>query len=187
MVYASADEGRTFVYRGQALVEHPQHDEHMVVERKDGSLWMLIRTAYGIGQSVSKDGGAHWSKGGPAEIPHPVTRFFIRRLRSGRLLLVRNVPDADNKKLRTDMTAFVSDDDGQSWRGGLLLDGREHVSYPDAVEGDDGVLYIIYDRERSGAKEILMARVSEDDIIARTLVSEGSQLRLLVNKAGGKR
>ncbi len=33
----------------------------MVVERKDGSLWMLLRTSYGIGQSVSADGGATWS------------------------------------------------------------------------------------------------------------------------------
>jgi len=187
MVIASADEGRSFSYRGQALVEHPQHDEHMVVERKDDSLWMLIRTTYGIGESVSRDGGATWSTGGPTDIPHPVTRFFVRRLESGRLLLVRNVPDSEKKGLRTDMTAFVSDDDGRSWKGGLLLDGRDHVSYPDAVESEDGVLYIIYDRERRDAKEILLARVREEDILAGKIVAAGSRLQLLVNKATGQR
>ena len=38
----------------------------MIVERKDGSLWMLVRTQYGIGQSVSVDKGATWSQGGPS-------------------------------------------------------------------------------------------------------------------------
>ena len=187
MVFASSDKGKSFSYRGQALVEHPQHDEHMVVERKDGSLWMLIRTAYGIGESVSRDGGVTWSAGGPTDIPHPVTRFFVRRLRSGRLLLVRHVPDAENKKLRTNLTAFLSDDDGHAWKGGLLLDGRDHVSYPDAVEGEDGVLSIIYDRERRDAKEILLARIKEEDILAGKVVAEGSRLQLLVNKATGQR
>lgn len=187
MVFTSSDQGKTFSFRGQALVKHPQHDEHMVVERKDGSLWMLIRTTYGIGESVSRDGGATWSTGGPTDIPHPVTRFHIRRLRSGRLLMVRHVPDAENKKLRTNLTAFLSDDDGRTWQGGLLLDGRDHVSYPDAVESEDGVLYIIYDRERRAAKEILLARVREEDILAGKVVTEGSQLQMLVNKAAGQR
>ena len=32
-------------------------DEHMMVERDDGSLWMLLRNTGGIAQSVSTDGG----------------------------------------------------------------------------------------------------------------------------------
>ena len=30
-----------------------QFDEHMFIERRDGSLWLLARTKYGIGESVS--------------------------------------------------------------------------------------------------------------------------------------
>ncbi len=187
MVFASRDDGDTFQYRGQALVAEPQHDEHMIVERESGELWMLIRTAYGIGQSVSADEGVTWSEGGPSGIPHPVTRFHIRRLeRSGRLLLVRNVPDPANPKLRTRLTAFLSDDDGKSWEGGLLLDERDHVSYPDAVEGPDGRIYVIYDRERGGAKEILMARIREEDIFAGAVVAQDSRLQIIVNKASGE-
>ena len=187
LAYVSADGGKTFQLRGQALVPEPQHDEHMIVERRDGSLWMLVRTAYGIGQSVSTDGGKSWSEGGPLGIQHPVTRFYVRRLASGRLLLVRHVPDPANPKLRTNLTAYLSDDDGKSWQGGLLLDGRANVSYPDGTEAPDGTLYVIYDRERGGAKEILLARIREADILAGALVSDGSQLRLLVNQATGKR
>lgn len=186
MVYESTDQGRTFRFRGQALVPEPQHDEHMVVQRRDGSLWMVIRTAYGIGESVSADQGVTWSAGGASGIEHPVTRFFVRRLNSGRLLLVRNNPD-DSNPGRTNMTAYLSDDDGGTWSDGLLLDGRRSVSYPDAVEAPDGTLFIIYDRERGGAKEILMARIREDDILAGRITAKGSKLQLLVNRATGSR
>jgi hypothetical protein len=187
MVYVSADQGKTFEYRGQALVPEPQHDEHMVVERRDGGLWMLVRTAYGIGESVSTDNGATWSAGGPSGIEHPVTRFFVRRLQSGRLLLVRHIPDPENPKLRANLAAYLSDDDGATWKGGLMLDDRASVSYPDGTEAPDGTLYIIYDRERSGAKEILLARIREDDILAGNATAAGSQLRLLVNQATGEK
>jgi len=56
-------------------------------------------------------------------------RFFIRQLKSGALLMVRN-NSPDGK--RSHMTAFVSDDDGATWKGGLLLDERES-SYPDGI------------------------------------------------------
>ena len=36
-----------------ALKATRQFDEHMFVERKDGSLWLLVRTNYGIGESIS--------------------------------------------------------------------------------------------------------------------------------------
>ena len=54
-----------------------------------------------------------------------------------------NSPDGK----RSHMTAFVSDDDGATWKGGLLLDDRES-SYPDGVQAEDGTLFIIYDHQR---------------------------------------
>ena len=45
-----------------------------------------------------------------------------------------------------------------------LLDTRENLSYPDVdFCGDD--IYLVYDRERTGAKEILFAKFTEQDII----------------------
>ena len=76
----------------------------MVVERKDGSLLMLIRTKYGIGEATSDDDGKTWSEVTPSKLPHPASRFFIRRLNSGNLLLIKHWP-IDKK---ADATATTS-------------------------------------------------------------------------------
>ncbi len=59
----SNDKGKTFNLRGACNVPKDvrDYDEHMIVERKDNSLWMLIRTKYGIGESISNDRGKIWS------------------------------------------------------------------------------------------------------------------------------
>ena len=90
-VFVSADQGATWQRRGAAQFPNPDWHEHMIVERKDGTLWMLARTAKGIMQSTSTDGGRTWAA--PTEPPgiqQPNARFHIRRLASGRLLLVKH-------------------------------------------------------------------------------------------------
>jgi len=47
------------------------------------------------------------------------------------------------------------------------------------------VIRIIYDRNRSADREILMARFTEEDVMAGTLISPGSKTRMLVSKALG--
>lgn len=180
-VVVSTDRGRTFRTLGQAQVPETQFDESMLVERRDRSLWLLARTLYGIGQSVSRDGGRSWTPG-EKYMDHVVARFFLRRLKSGRLLLVRHNPPTG--KGRTHLTAYLSDDDGKNWHGGLLLDDREQVSYPDGVQARDGTVYVIYDRERTRAREILMAVFREEDVRLGRAQSDRARLRLLVNKAG---
>ena len=157
----------------------------MLVERRDGSLWMLVRTNYGIGESTSSDVGRKWSSVTPSDIQHPTSRFCVRRLASGRLLLVKHGP-IDLRTDRSRLTAFLSDDDGATWSSGLLLDERTGVSYPDAVQGSDGTIYLVYDFDRRGAKEIFMARFSEKDVWAGAFRSPRAAVRLLVNKATGR-
>ncbi len=197
-VVISTDRGATFSELGAARIADRKSrsaDEHMIVERKDGSLWMLVRGKFppiktdytGIGESVSTDGGKIWADVAATSIPHSGARFFIRKLASGRLLLVRQNPPG-GKKDRSHLTVFLSDDDGSTWKGGLLLDERLRVSYPDGVQAPDGSVYVIYDHERGGpesAKEILMAIFNEADVLAGKLTSPNSQLRVLVNKATG--
>ena len=160
--YVSKDELRTLNSRGQARVPRTQFDESMIVERLDKSLWMLVRTDTGIGQSVSIDGGKTWSEGGASDLPHVSSRFHIRRLRSGHLLLIHNVPPTG--KARSHLTASVSLDDGHTWPYHLLLDERNGVSYPDAVQASDGRIYAIYDRDRNKSGEILMSVFCEEDL-----------------------
>jgi hypothetical protein len=180
-VYRSTDRGQSWTLIGSAEVPERGCDEHMIVERRDGSLWMLVRTRYGIGQSFSQgpDRGHTWTPGTPTGISGPETRFFIRRLRSGRLLLVYHY--ATNQ--RTNLTASLSEDDGLSWRCHLLLDDRAMVSYPDAIETEDGLIYLIYDRQRVSEREILLAAFTEPDVLAGRVVSPRSRLRTVINRA----
>ncbi|MCA9051987.1 MAG: exo-alpha-sialidase, partial [Planctomycetaceae bacterium] len=135
----SVDGAKTWSLRGGCNVppEDRQFDEHMFVERNDGSLWLLTRTRYGIGESVSTDRGKTWPELKPSSILHPAARFFIRRLASGNLLLVKHGP-LDKRTGRSHLTAWVSRDDGRTWNGGLLLDERSGVSYPDGQQTPDG-------------------------------------------------
>lgn len=182
----STDKGKTWAVRGAANVpeEARQYDEHMLVERKDGSLWMLARTNYGIGESVSTDHGKTWPELQPSPIKHTTSRFFVRRLDSGNLLLVKHGP-IDERTGRSHLTAYISNNDGRTWTGGLLLDERTGVSYPDGQQGADGLIQIIYDYSRTGDRNILIAAFREEDAAAGRPVSGAVKLRQFVSKASG--
>lgn len=199
-VYASTDCGKTITLRGHADIPGRSFDEHMLVEKKDGALWMLVRTFKGIGESFSTDGGYTWTPGRNSHIDGPCSRFFIRRLKSGRLLMINhynfdqridlddimNQGNVKSWKGRSHLTAMLSEDDGETWPYTLLLDERNEVSYPDAKEADNGYIYVTYDWERVTQREILMARFTEDDILRGKILSPEGKLRVLVNKALGQ-
>jgi predicted neuraminidase len=186
-VWVSTDQGESWSLRGRADIPDRSFDEHMIIERMDGSLWMLVRTMYGIGESISGNTGRTWSAGQPSGIPHVCSRFFIRRLASGNLLLVRHNPppgvDGAPSTVRSHLTAYLSADEGHTWYGGLCLDERVSVSYPDGAQHADGRILIIYDYDRKCSKQICMAILTEDDVAAGRIVSPVGRLQLLVNQA----
>jgi hypothetical protein len=167
-------------------VVFPRHDfdEHMIVERRDGSLWMLARTLDGIGESVSTDTGQTWTAPQIAML-NKNARFFIRRLASGRLLLVKHGGINETTKSRSHLTAHLSDDDGKTWRGGLVLDERTGVSYPDAFQAPDGKIFISYDHNRAKDREVLLVVFTEEDILAGQPISSAVRLKSLINNALG--
>ena len=182
-VVVSDDQGQTWDLRGACDVPKDlrQYDEHMVVEKRDGALWMLIRTNQGIGESQSSDRGRTWSPFRASPIQHTSSRFFIHRLASGNLLLVKHGPIHEITG-RSHLTAFTSTDDGASWSNGLLLDERAGVSYPDGQQGKDGTIYIIYDRSRTGEGEILMSRFTEADVNAGGGDRSSAEMRHVVSR-----
>ncbi|MBN8733786.1 MAG: exo-alpha-sialidase [Acidobacteria bacterium] len=183
--FVSADQGATWRRQGHVQFPNATWDEHMVVEKKDGSLWMLARTTAGIMQSTSTDRGRTWAEPSePVGIRHPVARFHVRRLASGRILLVKHGERVEAHEGRSKLTAWLSEDEGATWRGGLMLDERTGVSYPDGFQAPDGSIYISYDRNRSADGEILMAKFTEADVLARELVSGGSRLKVLISRPG---
>ncbi|MBI4626214.1 MAG: exo-alpha-sialidase [Verrucomicrobia bacterium] len=182
-VHASTDQGRTFFLRGTANVPDPAMrgpDEPMVVERKDHSLWMMVRMQ-GMAETISKDGGMTWTPVQRIAIKHPTSRFFLRRLHSGALLLVKHGM-IDEKARREKLMAFVSDDDGKSWTGGLMIDEREDVTYPDGVQAGDGTIYVVYDHKRTPDGEILMATFQEEDVRAGRTVTDKVRLKMTISR-----
>ncbi|MHC1695514.1 MAG: sialidase family protein [Eubacteriales bacterium] len=181
-VFASRDEGESWTFRGRVAYPESDYDEHIIIQRHDGSLRMLARTANGIYESFSRDMGATWSAPVRSVIEHISARFNIRRLLSGNLLLVKHGRTVEElTQSRCELTAFISEDDGESWKGGLVLDERFEVSYPDSVQSPDGYIYIQYDYNRASAGHILYAKVTEKDILNGRTVIEGSRLRAFVS------
>lgn len=164
-VAISTDAGATWSFHG-SVETPPWALENMMVELRDGAVWMLIRTNSGVvWQSCSSDGGRTWCEASPTDIMNPGVRFFIRRLASGRLLLI-NTPDPRQRKA---LYAYLSEDEGETWsRPGLELDSRDNVSYPDAVQAPDGSIYSVHDCDRQGPGEIVLSVFSEEDIIAES-------------------
>ncbi|MBQ5648732.1 MAG: exo-alpha-sialidase, partial [Clostridia bacterium] len=169
--YVTNDCGKTFIPRGFSKLDKRLFDEHMFVEHEH-KVSVYVRTTYGIASSDSYDGGKTWI-GDKKFKTGASSRFFIRYLPSGRLLLIYH----DSPNSRNKLTAFLSEDGGETWRYKLMLDDRERLSYPDAKLDKNGYIHIVYDRDRgcskktlsenqSCAREILTACITEDDIIA---------------------
>jgi hypothetical protein len=169
-IYCSTDGGETLSYRGICYLPGGEiFDEHQLVELRDGRIWCMIRKTYGIGEGFSNDGGKSWSNCAPALLENPNSRFAIRRLQSGNLLLVNHQcreKESGEWRVREKLTAYLSTDDGASWSKGTLLDAREEVSYPDITEAPDGTILCIYDRRRYHEGEILLHHFSESELAA---------------------
>ena len=148
----SKNQGKSWTLHGRIEAPHWAL-ENMVVQRQDGTLWMLIRTNSGVlWQSLSHDDGITWSPGEPTEIVNPGSRFFIRRLRSGFLILI----NSDNPTERRGLVASLSRDE-HSFHFFSEIETQLGVSYPDAVESNDGRVFIVYDYDRYGEGAIYIS------------------------------
>lgn len=176
-VVASSDGGRTWSLRGSAVVPHPERtfDEHMLVQLPSGDLWMLIRTLRGLAESFSTDGGSTWTIVRPSGFnPHPSSRVWFGSLRDGTLVLVGNAAPMT----RDGIALRVSTDSGLTWSLPTVVDSRYALSYPDAFEGADGRLHVLYDRDRGGAGDIILTSVTVEDGVV-SVVREPSTINSL--------
>ena len=179
----SEDGGRTFTRRGGATVapeEGQTFDEHSIVLMKDGSIHSWIRTNKGAKEAFSTDGGYTWSSAVAGTFANTPTRRVVTRLASGSLLLIKNGDKPDANQGRCNLTAYVSDDEGKTWKGGLLLDARPSATYPDFALASDGTIYAVWDYDRCGDREILFGRFTEADVRAGRPVSPQTKIGVTV-------
>lgn len=174
-IFASRDNGGTWERRGGAVAEQREFDEPSIIERKDGSLLMYLRTYYGLAETESFDRGFTWTPPKLSSILHPPARLFTCRLQSGRLLMVRHDRKPGEPAVRNNLTAYLSDDEAKSWYGAFRFENRPGVSYPDGFQHPDGRIFIQYDQKRTDGS-IQMSIFTEEDVAAGKIVSDKADL-----------
>ncbi|PTX93223.1 hypothetical protein DB345_16495 [Spartobacteria bacterium LR76] len=156
-----------------ADIPDPVFDEHVMLPLRDGRWALWARNASVIRRAVvsySNDRGHMWTRGTYTDIPCPNSRFSIGRLRSGTLLLASHritqemIDSQSLWPVRSHLAVWLSDDEGQTWHGNLLIDEREHVSYPDFTQAADGTIHLIYDHARNVSGDILHVELTEHQI-----------------------
>lgn len=60
---------------------------------------------------------------------------------------------------------------GKTWEGGLVLDERKSVTYPDVKQEPDGLISVTHDFGRSREAEIILHTFTEEDILAKRFQS----------------
>ena len=171
-VYASVDGGRTFERRGGATVPCGLRgfDEHSLVEKRDGTLKVYIRTFNGDGNCLwsaeSGDGGRTWSRPRPDPLASCSSRAAVTHLASGAWLAVVHEGWRKWPSAREALTALISHDDGETWEGGLVVDARRGCSYPDVCQSSGGRIFVVSDFNRNTDREIALTEFSEEDVLS---------------------
>lgn len=173
--YSSPDDGKTWTKaawidpsgkRSPALDlgGHGHHDgavEPTVERLKDGTLWMLIRTARDrLWQAFSADQGATWTNIGPSPIAASAAPAMLKRLASGRLLLAWNQLYPEGKTSyerkgpdwhetptsyhREELSLALSDDDGKTWSPAVVIAQQpgKWLSYPYVFDRKPGEIWL---------------------------------------------
>ena len=119
-------------YNNPQLFHHSDGSMRMVV-RASGTAWSYV--------STSVDGKS-WSA--PVRfVAAPDQNFAVRRLADGRLLMVRNARFDRELYWRPEgMYAYLSEDCGATWYGGLRLASDLVTINPIIAEANDGTIYI---------------------------------------------
>ncbi len=115
--------------------------------KKDGTIVAMMRDnglPHRIRIATSSDGGMKWSKVGNMDIPNPGSSLECIVLKSGNWVLVCN----DTIEGRHLLTAYLSDDEGATWKWkrGLETFARDEGSgaYPSVIQAADGSIHCTY-------------------------------------------
>jgi len=169
LTYTSKDEGKTWTASNiidlGGTGNHSGVMESTLAQLKDGRLWMLLRTNWGnFWQTFSDDDGLTWKEVGPTDIDASSSPGLLRRLQSGRLVLVWNQLFPEGKKeypvrggdgnlaevpaswQREELSIMFSDNDGKTWSKPTVIakvtKNDLQLSYPSIFEAKPGELWI---------------------------------------------
>jgi len=177
MTYVSSDDGETWTPSN--ILDDPSTAGHhgglmeaTVIQLNDGRLWMLIRTNWDyFYESYSSDNGLTWSDYQKTNIDASSSPGALRRLKSGRIVLVwnrlyhqgknsvarhggdNNLSDVPCSWQRDELSIMYSDDDAKTWSTPLViaenityatnpLASKPRLSYPYVFEQSKGVIWV---------------------------------------------
>lgn len=155
LCFFSDDQGKTWT-AGTGSVDAPKRGamEPEVIERKDGSVLMLMRTQTGRNYaSISRDGGDTWDGAEPFGPAAPEAPSTLRRIpATGDWLMIFNPvtqEGADHGGKRTPLSASVSNDEGRTWSEVRHIETRADLTYAYTslifVEDRALMSYYVYD------------------------------------------
>ena len=136
--------------------------EPVLIQLRDGRVWMLIRTETGfLYESFSRD-GAEWTPAQPSRFHSSHSPAYLLRLRDGRLVVFWNncevCPRVGKDGVyggRDALHAAISSDEGQTWSGYREVyrdatrnasppkNGDRGTAYPNATETSDGQILLV--------------------------------------------
>lgn len=166
LTYSSTDDGLT--WKPSNVIDlggNGHHDgatEATVEELRGGRLWKLIRTNLGVFWEAFSDDGVYWRTMGLTSIQASSAPGLLKRLQSGRLLLVWNRPFPEGKtgypltggdcewsetpvsNHRGEVSVAFSEDDGKTWTAPVVIARQPGASlaYPYVYERKPGDLWI---------------------------------------------
>ena len=158
----SADNGKTWT-RGKIFIKVPDkvsgdNNPVMTSDQQGISIYMRTTGTTHCYRAQSFDNGLTWNAP-VAFMPNPDRDIAFERLPDGRLLMVKcsrldhNVHIASQRVI-----AYLSDDDGQTWYGGLVAAGGRKAVDPKVTLGSNGCLYIYYTHDAQGEPQTRICR-----------------------------
>ena len=146
---------------------HSGVTEATIEQLRDGRLWMLMRTNWGVfWEAYSDNEGSTWKNFKPTKIDASSAPGLLQRLQSGRLVLVWNRAYPEGKKEyplsggdgissevahsnnREELSIMFSDDDGKNWSKPIVIaritenSKVKNLAYPRVFEARPGEIWI---------------------------------------------
>lgn len=160
------DWGKTWEFSEPIL---PLAVQPTFVQRQNGDIVAMMRDKSPrrrIPLSVSKDGGQTWTWAKGMTIPNPDSSVECIALKRGYWLLVCNDTAGGLQGGRAQLTAYLSDDEGQTWNWSRRLervsrrnsDDPPAIAYPSVIESRDGNIYCAYSWSQKPFETIKVAR-----------------------------